>query len=418
MTASLVLIFAVAAGYLAAHVAFDWLARRFLIVSAAEYLVLGILLGPQVSGLLTTSTVASLSPILTLALGWIGAIIGADFEIRRLLDTPARMFRIAGFESLITFSVVAGVEFFLLRQFEGHSQAETLLAAVTFGALGVASSSAGVYVVARLLGRRSDMLRQLETSTRVNAIVAIAIIGLTMAIVHADVPVWRPLTATEWAVVSISIGIIGGILFHVFLGDTPDADRLFIALVGGIVLVSGAATYMNLSPLLSGLFFGLVLVNSTTRSEALVATLAKVERPFYFVLLFFGGATWQPSARHWVLPVIAFLALRVLAKIGGSRLAARANDAIGDYGTQWGRALIGQGRVALAIGLGYLHQSGHIFPNMLFTAAVASVLFTEFFSARLVRSVVPDDEGPAPHEPPPAAHLTAGSDSTAVTETA
>ena len=31
--------------YLAAHVAFGWLARRYLIVSGAEYLLLGILLG-------------------------------------------------------------------------------------------------------------------------------------------------------------------------------------------------------------------------------------------------------------------------------------------------------------------------------------------------------------------------------------
>ena len=48
MSAALILVLVVAVAYLAAHVAFDWIARRFLIVSGAEYLVLGILIGPEV----------------------------------------------------------------------------------------------------------------------------------------------------------------------------------------------------------------------------------------------------------------------------------------------------------------------------------------------------------------------------------
>ena len=56
LSPSLILILAVALAYLATHVAFDWLARRFMLVSGAEYLLLGILLGPQVSGVLSTET--------------------------------------------------------------------------------------------------------------------------------------------------------------------------------------------------------------------------------------------------------------------------------------------------------------------------------------------------------------------------
>ena len=76
MSAGLILVLAVAVAYLATHVAFDWLARRLLLVSGAEYLILGILLGPSVSGVLSVETLAGFAPLTTLALGWIGAIVG------------------------------------------------------------------------------------------------------------------------------------------------------------------------------------------------------------------------------------------------------------------------------------------------------------------------------------------------------
>lgn len=393
MTAPLFLLLAVAAAYLAAHVAFEWLARRFLIVSAAEYLVLGILLGPQLSGVLSKPLLDSLAPVVTLALGWIAAIIGTQFELRRLVNVPARRFRIAFAESAMTFAAVAGLEWFALGTGIFDAGTAEVIAAATLGAMAVTSSNAGVAVVSRVLGARGAVVEQLEISSAVNCFVAIAAFGLVLCFHHKPLPAWRPLTTTEWAVVSVALGVIGGALFHAFIGDTPEPDRLFVALVGGIVLVSGAAAYVRLSPLLSGLFFGIVLVNTTSQPERFAETMHRVEQPFYYVLLVLGGAAWQPSHRAWLLPVALFLAARAAAKIGGSRLAARANGALGELGPHWGRALLGQGRVALAIGVNVLHQDDAPYRNLIFTAAVASILVTEFFSARLVRSVVPREDG-------------------------
>ena len=395
MTDSLVFLVAAALAYMAAHLAFDWLARRFLIVSAAEYLVLGILLGPQVLGALSPSFLDGLAPVVTLALGWIGAAVGAEFRLTRLVATPARSFRIAFAESALTFVTVAALEFVVLRWTSAASDSLALVPALVLGAMATSSSSAGIGIVAEVLGRRGAVVRQLQLSSQINAFIAVAIYGLLLAVYHVPAPLSRPLTATEWAVVSIALGVVGGTLFHIFLGDTPDPDRLFVALVGAIVLVSGAASYLRLSPLLSALFFGIILANTTSRPEALVAALTRVERPFYFVLLLLGGAMWHTSVRAWVLPVLLFVVVRAGSKIAASRLAARANGALATLGLDWGRALLGQGRLTLAIGVSYLRQGDGGYNNLVFTAAVASILFTEFFSARLVRSVLPprpDDE--------------------------
>jgi hypothetical protein len=262
--------------------------------------------------------------------------------------------------------------------------------------MAAASSGSGI-ALARAgagAGDHEPLIAQLELSNAVNALVAITGFGLLLAVYHTPAGGARPLTSTEWFVVSIAIGIVGGALFHIFLGETPNPDRLFVALVGGIVIVSGAATYLRLSPLLSAMFFGAILVNTTSSPERFTEALARVERPFYFVLLLFAGAAWQPSQRAWVFPVVLFLAARALGKIGGARLAARLNAALADYGPHWGRALLGQGRVVLALGLSYLAVDDLPYRNTVFTAGIASILLTEFLSARVTRAVLRARQAP------------------------
>ena len=109
MSEGLILVLVVAASYLAARVAFEWLAKRFLIVSGAEYLLLGILLGPQVSGILSPDAVESFAPITSLGLGWMGALIGAQLVLPRMVRTAAVLYRVALAESLLTFAFAAAL---------------------------------------------------------------------------------------------------------------------------------------------------------------------------------------------------------------------------------------------------------------------------------------------------------------------
>ncbi|HEX8850726.1 MAG TPA: hypothetical protein VF761_14445 [Gemmatimonadaceae bacterium] len=411
MTDALILVLVVAASYLAARVAFEWLARRFVIVSGAEYLLLGILLGPQVSGILSRETVESFAPIATLGLGWMGALLGAQLVLHRLVRIPAVLYRVALVESLLTVAFVAALLTFALWVGLEVTRDEAIVAATALGAVAVASASAGVAVVARQLGRRTPVVRQLEVSTATNALVAIVTSGILFALVHRTPPgAGRPLTPTEWAVVTIAIGVVGGALFHLFVGEERKVDRLFVSLGGAIILVSGAATYLRLSPLLAAVCFGAVLGNTTRNRAEIVAALERVERPLYFALLVLAGAAWRPSVRAWSLVILLFLGTRVAAKLGAARLAARWNGMLPLLGANWGRGLIGQGGLALAVALSYLYQDEVPLPNLVFTAAVASVLLTDVLSARFVRSLLGVDlldarPAPAPAEPvtPPVA---------------
>lgn len=388
MSSTFSLILVAAGAYLAAHVAFGWLARRYLIVSGAEYLLLGILLGPQVTGVISASVFSGFAPFLTLSLGWIGTLVGAQFYLPNLVRYRAPVYRIAFFEAMATFAVVAGVMTFLLGWLFHMPPEHALSPAVVLGAIATASSPAGIGLVAQRVGMGA-IVRQLQMTTAIDALVAVTAFGLLLSIDHpAPAGVARPPTPTEWAVITVAIGVVGGTLFHLFLGEERKIDRLFISLAGAIILASGAAAYMRLTPLLPAMLIGAILINTSGSRREIAQVLVSMERPIYFVLLIFAGAAWQPSNRAWILPVIGYLLVRVATKTGAAYLSARVNQALPALGPLWGRALWGQGGLAVAIGLNYLQHEFSVLANVVFTAAIVSVLLTDLVSARVAESVV------------------------------
>jgi hypothetical protein len=407
MSGPLLLVLAVAIAYLAAHVAFDWLARRFLIISGAEYLLLGILLGPQVANVLSVEVMAGFSPLVTLSLGWVGAIVGTQFHIPSLVRVRALSYRVAFTEATLTLVFVGLVELAVMQWWLGMGQGEALAPAVALGAIAAVSAPAGIGIVARHLGRRSALLRQLEVTTAIDALVGIVTIGLLLAIRHpGDMTLSRPITPTEWVVISLAIGIVGGAMFELFLGGERDEDRLFISLAGAIILTSGAAAFLHLSPIFTAMAMSATLVNLSGNREAIARTLHSSERPFYFVLLIFAGASWEPSLRAWVIPVLLYLLARSVAKTGGARLSARLTGMLPALGPHWGRALLGQGPLALALGLEYVRMPDAPVPNVVFTAAIAAVLLLDISSAWLVHSVVEPMTADADRAPRPTGEVT------------
>lgn len=389
MSTTLVLVLVVIGAYLAAHVAFEWLARRFLVVSGAEYLLLGILLGPSVSGLIHPDVVGGFKPFMVLALGWIGAVVGAQFHLPSLVRIPTPYFKVATLEAVLSFTAVSATMAAGLSRLLPLSLAEAAIPALALGSIATASAPSGIALVKRRLGRSEPVLRQLEVTTAIDAALAVITFGVLLSVARdAPPPGVRAPTATEWVVISIAIGVVGGTLFHLFLGDERKIDRLFVALAGAVILASGAAAYLGLSPLLPTMLIGVILVNTSGNRTEIQEVLRRMERPIYYVLLVFAGAAWRPGGESWLLAVAIFLFTRTGAKVGGAAAAGALAGVRPALGSWWGRALLGHGGLAVALALDYRLRDGILLPNTVFTAAIVSVLLTDIASGWLARSVV------------------------------
>ena len=379
----------VAGAYLAARSISEWLARRFLIVSGAEYLLLGVLLGPEVSGAIQASTVDGFAPFLTLAFGWVGALVGAQFYFRDLVRIRSEHFRIAWTEAALVLGAAAGITAAIGVWWLDTTWAEMAVPAVAVGAIAVASAPTGIAVVSRQLAARGFLVRQLQITPAIDALVAIVAFGLVLALAHEppDGSV-RPPTPTEWAVITLAIGLASGVLFHLFVAGERKIDRLFIALSGALILSSGAAAYLRLSPLLPALLVGFVLVNTSPARDELREVLARVERPLYFVLLIFAGAALRVEEAGWVLAATAFVLVRIVAKVGAAALAGRTHRSLPSLGIRWGWGLVGHGGLAVAIALNYRMFDPGPLASLIFAAAILSVLVTDVLSGWVVRGLV------------------------------
>jgi Kef-type K+ transport system membrane component KefB len=388
MSTGLILIVIVAGAYLAAHFASEWMARRFLIVSGAEYLLLGVLLGPSVSGVIQTSTVDGFAPFLTLAFGWIGALIGAQFYVRDLIRVPAHHFRIATTEAALVLVASTGLMAAALSLWVGADWTSVMIPAVTFGAVATASAPTAIAVASRRLRARGFLVRQLGVSPAMDAVVSVTAFGILLALTHeAPATDVRSPTPTEWVVITVAIGVASGWLFHLFVGGERESDRLFIALSGTLILSSGAAAYLRLSPLLPALLVGLVLVNTSPARNEIRDVLSRFERPLYFVLLIFAGAAWQPDD-GWIVFAVLFLVVRGFAKLGAAALAARLHGQLPTLGARWGWGLMGHGGLAVAVALNYRLFDPSPLAGLVFTATLVSVLVTDVLSAWMVHTLV------------------------------
>lgn len=387
MTTPLLLILVAAMAFLATHVAYEWLAKRLLIVSGAEYLVLGVLLGPYATGLFTPAALEAFQPIVVLGIGWMGIATGMPLRLQQLVRIPAVTYRLSLVESLLTLGLVgAGAASAISYGFQ-VPLATALLPAFILGAIAVASTPAGLDVAFRDEPRSAPVLRQIEVAHGMDGLVSVLAFGILIAIMHERTPIAiRALTSTEWIAVTLGIGVIGGTLFHLFLGEERSPDRLFIALGGAVILTSGAASYLDLSPALAAMVMGVVLVNSLRQPGPVLEVLRTGERPLYYVLLLLAGASWRPESNIvWWLVILHYVILRTLAKLWGTGIATWVNRAQQQVGLDWGRAIVGQGRLTIALALDYSRRDLP-YGEVIFTCAAVSVLFTEFFAARFVRS--------------------------------
>ena len=390
MSTSLLLILVVAIAFLATHVAYEWLARRLLIVSGAEYLILGVLLGPLVSGLFPESTTDAFTPVMVLGIGWIGLTLGMSFRLQQLVRIRGLKYRLALVQSLVTLAAVSSAVTFAVSYAMQVDLEVALIAGTALGAIAVASTPTGLDVALGGDRTHAPVVRQIEVALGIDGVVSVLAFGLLLAWAHQSPPlVVRPLTTTEWVAVTIGVGVIGGMLFHLFLGDEKQPDRLFISVAGAVVLVSGTAWYLELSTVLSALVMGIILANTIRNPSPIRKVLASAERPFYYALLLLAGATWQPDASIvWWLVIAHYFVLRTMSKLWGTAIVTWWNRAQEAVGLDWGRALIGQGRLTIALALDYATRRELPFGDLVFTCAAASVLFTEFFAARFVRSAV------------------------------
>ncbi len=384
------LVLLIGVAYVLAHNVVERLQRRFLVVSGAEYLLLGFLLGPAFPAIHALDNITGLLPIIALAAGWVGLLRGTDFDFASLQKLDPATWRIVFLHHLLP-GVAVGIGayyFFIETGWVITSARDAALSAAALACFAAADSAEPFDLLARryeISGRLAPLLRN---GTRLGDIAVILAFGLIFAVFHENAPQAQDYSPSLWAWVTVLLGASLGFLFSLFLaGDESDNSR-FLALVGIIAFASGGAYFLELSPLAVNLSMGFVLVNFARGGQLLHTTLESTERPMTIVLLIFAGALWERTA---LVPTLLALGGFLVLRTGAKWLAS----AIAGWGTTLRkdlfRGLLAHGDVTLAMAVSFRLVYDGDAAKLAYSVVLGSIILNDLIAPRLLRGLLVDE---------------------------
>lgn len=273
------------------------------------YVLAGVLLGPQVSGLLAPGALVEARALIDLSLGLIVFELGHRLDFQ-WLRRNRWLFVAALAESAFSFGAV----FATLLAFGNPP-----LLAASAAAIGTATSPAVVLLVAHELRAAGQVTERMLLFTAVNSALAYVALTLLLPFLHLEhAVVWRE-------AVLHPIYILGGSALVGFLASLSllwlagwvgkREDRQFILLVALVVLAVGVARSLNLSVVVTLITLGMLARNFDYEHVLLPLRFGYGGQLFFVILFVLTGASLEFGALAQVAgAVAAFIVARFLGK--------------------------------------------------------------------------------------------------------
>jgi len=354
------------------------LASRMGLPSVTGQILVGILLGPSVSGLFHHEQLLELQPMTHFALGLIAVTIGSHLHLTRILVAKRRLLLLLLFESTVT-PLVVGTTIYLL--FDVGWVVSAVLAA-----LAVSTAPATVVALVREARATGVFVRTLLAAVALNNIACLCLFEVAHAAGRAQLQqrtasVIDFVTGPAAAVFgSAALGAGVGLALIFATRRVVRVDHLTTASMVAILLTVGAGNHFGLSSLLACLSLGLVLANVTPDKEEIGDRVFKnFENAILAVFFTLAGAELDFS---YLVPAgllaSALVVARIFGKLTSARLAMAAAGAPRAVQRHLGWALVPQ--AGLAIGLLLSVQDDPAFESirsLLLAVGLTSVLANE-----------------------------------------
>lgn len=319
------------------------LGLRYLFTAGAEFLFVGLLLGPRAADFLTREALNDLSPVISLGLGWIGLIVGLQFDRKILSRIDNSVMGLAALFSGLVFALVFAAMYIsvpacfrlmgdlglialseLERDAVGLAAFSCLLAWIA-----TVSTYSAVALIQRDAPIRGRTTKLLQLLTDLRAPIAVTGMGLWYAMFHASsvalttqsldgmtlaAPPEPVMGALNWVAVSILLGLALGWMLHYLTSERLGENELLLLVAGAVIFSGGLSSYLHLSPLFVNLVMGIALANLPNFALGRITkALMSAEKPFFVIFLILVGALWPPVTPSVLMVAMTYIAVRAFA---------------------------------------------------------------------------------------------------------
>ncbi|MGA7614481.1 MAG: hypothetical protein WBX15_04805 [Thermoanaerobaculia bacterium] len=317
----------IALAVLAAHPKVRQFERRLgltvLVASGLPFLILGAVFRLESVGILTDRVLHDLKPAFDFGLGWVGFVVGAQLDIRRLERLPSRLgpvIALLAFTPTLLTVIACSLILLSLGVFPGDGLVRDT---IVLAACAAASAPGNLKLLLR--HARPAAVQLVIEITRIDQVAALGIFAFVAITFRpaAGIATWV-LPRSAWLLVTLGVGTLLGALTYILIWRVRDEIERTTILIGGVALAAGTAGYLAVSvPVVCAIAGALMMNLPLPDAEPMRKTLATVERPLYLLFLFILGASWQPGQwEGWVL-ALGFVLARNYGKLVASRWAVR-----------------------------------------------------------------------------------------------
>ncbi|MGM0576731.1 MAG: cation:proton antiporter [Myxococcota bacterium] len=341
---------------LAAH-ALAELAASITLPRVTGYILAGIVLGPQVGGLLGAHVVEDLQVFNTLALALIALEAGLELELGAIRRVARTLGSIVAFKIPLAWLMVGGAFLAaspLLPWAEGMSWPTLLAIALVLGALSIGTSPAVSVAVISESGVKSRTADLVLSLAVFKDLVMIIMLAVSIAVAGALTSPGEAMDMSLFTEVALKVGLsigagvlLGGLLIGWFRWVRWQPVLLLLVLGYGVNTV---ADVLHLKMLLVFIAAGFTVTNFSSYGERLHEPLALLAVPVFILFFTTVGAGLDLVASLAVLPVggILFVAragmLFTATRLGG-RLAGESRA----FSNNLTQGLLSQAGVALGL---------------------------------------------------------------------
>ena len=347
------------------------------------YLIIGIIIGPNILKLLTTDIIKQLNVLVSFVLGWTGFLIGLQAkksELKRYMKSyflfASMNFMLVFFSFFIILYLFTSVKLFTL----------TLIDHVVICIIASASSPILIGILKHDFKLRGQIIHLLQFSVGFDNMLTVLLFGFSLMIFNHDLN----FLVTEFGFILITIILIYIIawIFYRLTRQIENNKQFFLLLIASLIIIVGIALNLKISILFSSFIFGIILTNLPINTRKLYQSILNAEKPLYFLMLLFIGASIGDVSLNLLYLLFAFIFLRYLVKCGIGFIARlpilKQERPIATIGLTF----IGIGGVGIALPLDYfLVNHTDISEAILFIVA-GTLLLNDIFALKIQKLVI------------------------------
>ncbi|NLL72339.1 MAG: cation:proton antiporter [Clostridiales bacterium] len=350
-------------------------AKIFKLPNVSGYLVAGLFLGPSFFKLVSSQDINTFSVINELALAFIAFSIGSEFVVKDMRKLGKSIIIITLTEVVGAVLLVFAVMYYIFNQPFAFS--------IVIASMSAATAPAATLLVIKQYRAKGPLTKTILPVVALDDVFGIIVFGIAMSLATLSMgqesfSVYKMISEPLIEIGgSLILGLVLGFILVALTKKSSGRDNLQLITLVSVGIATGLSNLLGLSPLLTCIMMGTVLVNLKHNSKRVFSSLDGFTNPVYVLFFTLAGASLDLSILLSVgLLGVAYVIARASGKIIGAWVGAKAVKADPMVTKNLGYALLPQGGISIGL-LVIVRQSLPTYASAISTIIMFSVLIYE-----------------------------------------